>query len=85
MTDYRDYWIVRLGELYFGGLGTSFSNQACIGWVMTKLREHAEHFTDLDTARSVARAVGGQVCKVLPPQKIGPSCCNRNGPGPNEP
>lgn len=85
MTDYRDYWIVRLGDLYFGGLGAIFSNPACTGWVLTRIREHAEHFTDLATARTVARAISGQVCKVMPPQKIGPPCGNRNGPGSNEP
>ena len=85
MTDYRDYWIVRLGDLYFGGLGAIFSNPACTGWVLTRIREHAEHFTDLATARAVARAISGQVCKVMPPQKIGPPCGNRNGPGSNEP
>jgi hypothetical protein len=54
-------WIVCIGELYFGGLGTAFANQACIGWVMTKLRERAEEFTSLETAQSVAKAIGGTV------------------------
>ena len=58
MTDFRDYWIVSLGELYVGGLGASFSNSACIGWVLTKIREHAHFFTSLESARSAARAVG---------------------------
>ena len=57
-------WIVCIGELYFCGLGTTLANQACIGWVMSKLRERAEEFVSLDTARNVASAIGGQVCRV---------------------
>lgn len=83
--DYRDYWIVRLGELYFSGLGESFFKPGYTGWVMTKVREHAQQFTSLDAARSAAHALGGAVIKVAPAIKVGPPCCNRNGPGPNEP
>ncbi len=54
-------WIVCIGELYFCGLGTTFVNQACIGWVLSKLRERAEEFTSLESAQSVAKAIGGTV------------------------
>ena len=84
MSD-RDTWIVRLGELYLGGLGKSFSNPACAGWVMTKIREHAERFTSLETARSAAQAIGGIVVRVAPAIKVGPPCCNSDGPGTNQP
>ena len=53
-------WIVVSGELYFGGIGSSFTNQGCIGWVMTRLREKAERL-DLETAETVAKVVGGDV------------------------
>ena len=84
MNDGRDYWIVRIGERYFGGIGVSFSNEACLGAVLTKIREHAERFTSLDSAKAIAADFGGQVCKVCTTIK-GPPCCNRNGPGSNEP
>lgn len=58
------HWIVCIGELYFGGLGTAFVNTACVGWVMTKIRERAQEFTSLETARSVAAAIGGTVYAV---------------------
>jgi len=64
MTDYRDYWVVCIGELYLGGLGTPFTNQACIGWVFTKLRDKAEKFTSLESAKRIAASLGGQVYKV---------------------
>jgi Na+-translocating ferredoxin:NAD+ oxidoreductase RnfD subunit len=54
-------WSVIVGELYFGGIGGSFANHACIGWVMTRLREHAEELTSMDTALAVANVIGGQV------------------------
>ena len=54
-------WIVIVGELYFGGIGGSFANHACIGWVMTRIREHAEELTSLETALSVAKTIGGEV------------------------
>jgi hypothetical protein len=50
--------------LYFGGLGGSFTNKACIGYVMTRLREHAEELTSLETARLIADKIGGTVCPV---------------------
>ena len=64
MTDFRDRWVVCLGELYFGGLGHAYINQACVGWVLTKIRDHAQEFTSLDSARQTARAIGGTVYKV---------------------
>ena len=84
MTD-RDTWIVRLGDLYFGGLGGSYANPGCIGWVMTKIRDHAQQFTSLDSARSAAHALGGDVIKVAPAIKVGPPCCNSDGPGSKQP
>ena len=57
-------WIVRVGDMYFGGMGGSFTNKACIGWVMTRLREHAEELTSLDTAKLIAERIGGTVCPV---------------------
>lgn len=84
MSD-RDTWIVRLGELYLGGLGKSFSNPACAGWVMTKIREHAEHFTSLETARSAAQAIGGTVVRVAPAIKVGPPAATGTAPGTKQP
>ena len=57
-------WIVCVGDMYFGGLGGSFTNKACIGFVMTRLREHAEELTSLDTAQLIAKRIGGTVCPV---------------------
>lgn len=54
-------WIVCIGELYFGGLGGSYVNKSCVGFVMTRLRDHAQEFTSLDSAQAAARAIGGQV------------------------
>ena len=57
-------WIVTVGDLYFGGLGSSFGNLACVGWVMTKLRRFAYEFTSLESARDAAQAIGGTVTMV---------------------
>lgn len=58
------HWIVTLGDLYFGGLGGSFTNSTCVGWVLTKLRQHAFEFTSLESARQTAAFIGGTVSKV---------------------
>lgn len=63
MSDLQDGWVVCIGELFFGGLGTAYVNQACVGWVMTKIREHAQKFTSLEMAKSIADSLGGQVCR----------------------
>ncbi len=64
MTDYRDHWVICVAGLYFAGLGTPYINQACIGWVMTKLRDKAQRFDSLESAKQIANSLGGQVFKV---------------------
>ena len=54
-------WIVMIGDLYIGGLGSAFRDPACVGYVMTKIRDHAQAFSSLETARGIASKLGGRV------------------------
>ena len=60
----NDHWIVCIGDLYLGGIGASFINSACTGFVLTKIRDHAQKFNSLDSAQKIAKSLGGQVFKV---------------------
>lgn len=70
-TEYKLKFIVQIGSHYVAGLGRTYEgyhNGAHIpmvpGIVITRLKNHAMEFTSRREAGSVAKSIGGQVCRV---------------------